>query len=264
MKNVFIEGIQGMGKTTMVNRLSAAVPEFRVCREGDYSPVDLAWCTWMTEEEYEAALKRYDTIREEIVKNTVSERGYFVISYTRIITDIPNFHKELEKYEVYNGRKTLRELKELVFMRYRDFSGTGYLFECSFFQNIMEDLLLYHMLEDDEIVDFYRELYETVNKEQFLLLYLYSDKLEEAIEAVKKERCDDKGNELWYSMMLEYLIHSPCGERHGYGTFEDMIAHFRHRQQLEMRIIREVVGDRAVILPSKEWKTEDILPLVRS
>lgn len=85
-----------------------------------------------------------------------------------------------------------------------------------------------------------------------------------SLEVIKRERCDDKGNELWYSMMLEYLIHSPYGERHGYSTFEDMISHFRHRQQLEMRIIREVVGDRAVILPSKEWKTEDILPLVRS
>lgn len=37
MKNVFIEGIQGMGKTTLLNSISAAVPEFYVCREGDYS-----------------------------------------------------------------------------------------------------------------------------------------------------------------------------------------------------------------------------------
>lgn len=264
MKNVFVEGIQGMGKSTLVNRLSAAVPELRVCREGDHSPVDLAWCTWMTKEEYEAVLRRYDTIRDEIIRNTVSERGHFIISYTRIITDIPNFHKELEKYEVYNGRRTLRELKELVLTRYRDFSGTGYLFECAFFQNIMEDLLLYHLLTDDEIVEFYRELYEAVNRERFLLLYLYSDRLAETIETIKRERCDDRGKECWYPLMLEYLVHSPCGERHGYSGFEDMVAHFRHRQQLEMRIIREVIGDRAVVLPSREWSMDDILPLVRS
>ncbi len=263
MKNVFVEGIQGTGKSTLVNRLSAAEAGFHVYREGDYSPLDLAWCTWMTQEEYEAALKRYGTIRDEMIKNTVSERGHYIISYTRIITDIPNFHKELEQFEVYNGRKTLPELKELVLTRYRDFSGTGCLFECAFFQNIMEDLLLYHMLTDDEIVEFYRELYGTVNKEHFLLLYLYSDRLEETIEAVKKERCDDGGNELWYSLLLKYLIHSPYGKQHGYSTFEDVIAHFRHRQQLEMRVIREVIGDRAVVLPSKEWEMDDILPLVR-
>ncbi len=262
MKNVFVEGIQGMGKSTLVNRLTAVVPELRVCREGDYSPVDLAWCTWMTKEEYETVLERYGSIRDEIVKNTVSEREHFIISYTRILTDIPHFHKELEKYEVYNGRKTLGELRELVLTRYRNFAGTGYLFECAFFQNIIEDLLLYHMLTDDEIVEFYRELYGTVNQEQFLLLYLYSDRLEETIGDIRKERCDDKGNELWYPLLLEYLIHSPYGEKHGYNGFDDIIAHFRHRQQLEMCIIREVIGVRAVILPAKEWEMEDILPLL--
>lgn len=115
MNNVFIEGIQGMGKSTLVNSIYTAIPEFRVCREGDFSPVDLAWCTWMTKEEYEAVLQCYKPIRDEIIKNTVQEQNHFVVSYTRIITDIPNFHKDLEKYEVYNGRKTLRELEQLIF-----------------------------------------------------------------------------------------------------------------------------------------------------
>ena len=196
MKNIFIEGIQGMGKSTLVNSIFKAVPEFHVCREGDYSPIDLAWCTWMSKEEYEAVLKRYEPIRDEIIKNTVQDQEHFVVSYTKIITDIPNFHKELEKYEVYNGRKTLQELKEIIFTRYRKFSETGYLFECSFFQNIIEDLILFHLLSDDEIVEFYRELYGEINREDFLLLYLYSDKLEENIKAIKKERSDNQGNEL--------------------------------------------------------------------
>lgn len=248
-----------MGKSTLVNSLFSAIPELHVCREGDYSPVDLAWCTWMSKEEYEAVLKRYEPIRDEIIKNTVQDQNHFVVSYTKIITDIPNFHKELEEYEVYNGRKSLQELKEIVFTRYRNFSETGYLFECSFFQNIMEDLILFHQLSDDEIVDFYRELYSKINREQFLLLYLYSDKLEENIKAIKKERSDNQGNELWYQLMMEYLIHSPYGKRHGYSAFDDMIAHFRYRQQLELRVIREIIGDRAMILPAKEWKIEEII-----
>ena len=248
-----------MGKSTLVNSLFSAIPELHVCREGDYSPVDLAWCTWMSKEEYEAVLKRYEPIRDEIIKNTVQDQNHFVVSYTKIITDIPNFHKELEEYEVYNGRKSLQELKEIVFTRYRNFSETGYLFECSFFQNIMEDLILFHQLSDDEIVDFYCELYSKINREQFLLLYLYSDKLEENIKAIKKERSDNQGNELWYQLMMEYLIHSPYGKRHGYSAFDDMIAHFRHRQQLELRVIREIIGDRAMILPAKEWKIEEII-----
>lgn len=259
MKNIFVEGIQGMGKSTLVNKLAGAFPELRVCREGDYSPVDLAWCTWMTKEDYEAVLNRYAPIRDEIINNTVKEDGQYIITYTKIITDIPNFHKDLEEYEVYNGRKSFQEFKEIVFSRYRNFKEMGCLFECVFFQNIMEDLILFHLLDDEEIVAFYRELYNYVNREQFLLLYLYSDKLAENIKIIQRERCDNEGNDMWYQMMLRYLVSSPYGVRHGYSTFEDMISHFEHRQGLELRIIREIIGDNARILPAKEWKMEEIL-----
>jgi len=261
MKNIFIEGIQGMGKSTLVNSLSNAIPEFHVCREGDYSPVELAWCTWMSEEDYNAVLELYAPIRDEIIKNTVREKEHFIVTYTRIITDIPGFHKELEKYEVYNGRKSLQDFKEIIFARYRNFTENGYLFECSFFQNIIENLILYYLLSDDEIVEFYRELYANLNQKDFLLLYLYSDNLEENIQTIKKERCDNLGNEVWYELMLNYFIHSPYGKKHEYGTFEDMINHFKHRQRLEMRIIAEIIGDNAIILPSKKWRIDELAGL---
>lgn len=258
MKNIFVEGIQGMGKSTLVNKLAGEFPQLHICREGDYSPVDLAWCTWMTKEDYEAVLKRYASIYDEIKKNTVKEDGKYIITYTKIITDIPGFHKDLEQYEIYNGRKSLQEFKEIVFSRYRRWEETGYLFECAFFQNIIEDLILFHLLNDEEIIEFYRELYECMNKEQFLLLYLYSDKLPENIKIIQKERCDEDGNDMWYQMMLRYLVNSPYGLKHGYGTFDDMIKHFMHRQSLELHIIREVIGDNAKILPAKEWNLADV------
>ena len=263
MKNVFIEGIQGMGKSTLVNATATALPKLRVCREGDYSPIDLAWCTWMSKDEYEAVLKRYESIQDEIKKNTVQDGEHFVVCYTKIITDVPNFHKDLENYEIFNGRKTLQELKEIVFSRHKKFSENGYLFECAFFQNIIEDLILFHLLSDDEIVDFYRELYSYINQEEFLLLYLYSDKIEENIRIIKKERCDNSGNEMWYPLMAQYFFRSPYGKKNGCGSFEELICHFKHRQELELRIIREVIGDKAVILPAKEWKMEEIVSRIK-
>ena len=106
-------------------------------------------------------------------------------------------------------------------------------------------------------------MYSNIDKEHFLLLYLYSDKLEEYINAIKKERSDNQGNELWYPMMLEYLKHWPYGEKYGCSTFEDMIRHFGHRQSLEMRIIREVIGDNAIIVPAKEWDIDEIMARIR-
>lgn len=263
MKNILIEGLQGAGKSTLLECISAEFPEFHVCREGDYSPADLAWCTWMTEEEYHQILSRYQPLREEIIKNTITEGNHYVVTYTKILTDIPNFHRELETYEIYNGRKTLRQFEEIVFSRLGNFSETGYLFECSFFQNIMEELILFQELGDEEIVEFYRKLYNGMTKKDFLLIYLYSEHPVENIKIIKKERSDSQGRELWYPVMLEYLTNSPYGKRHGYQGLEDMAAHFIHRQQLELRIIDEIIGERAMILPAKNWKKEEIVSFIK-
>ena len=42
-----------------------------------------------------------------------------------------------------------------------------------------------------------------------------------------------------------------------------MIAHFKHRQQLELTILREVVGENAVILPSKGYDIEEIIKWIQ-
>ena len=82
--------------------------------------------------------------------------------------------------------------------------------------------------------------------------------MEETIRVIRKERSDHFGNEMWYNLMLQYLIHSPLGEKCGYSMFEDMISHLKHRQLLELRVIREVIGEKAVLLKSKEWEIEEI------
>ena len=262
MKNIFVEGIQGSGKSTLVNNIFKWNSKLHVCREGDYSPVDLAWCGLMTEEEYEVILEKYNSIRDEIMKNTMKEQEKYIVTYTKIITDIPGFYEDLERYEVYNGRKTLTELTEIILTRFQNFTDTGYLFECALFQNITEDLILFHMLSDEEIMAFYRNLFECVGAKNLVLFYLYSDKLEENIKAIQKERCDEDGNEVWYQMMLDYFLNSPYGKKHGCSDLDDLVSHFKHRQALELRIVKEVLGEQAVILMSKGYDEERIRQLV--
>lgn len=262
MKNIFVEGIQGSGKSTLVNNISKWNSKLHVCREGDYSPVDLAWCALMTEEEYEVILGKYNSIQDEIMKNTIKEQEKYIVTYTKIITDIPGFYEDLERYEVYNGRKTLTELTEIILTRFQNFTDTGYLFECSLFQNITEDLILFHMLGDEEIIAFYRQLFQYIDRKNLLLFYLYSEALEENIRVIRKERCDEDGNEVWYRMVLEYFVNSPYGKKHGCSDSEDLINHFKHRQELELRIVKEVLGEQAVILMSKGYDEERIRQLV--
>ena len=114
MKNIFIEGLQGTGKSILLQSIFTNIPEYHVCREGDYSPIELAWCTWMTEKEYHAVLEKYSGIRNEIVENTVQEGDHYIISYTRILTDIPGFHQDLERFEIYTGKKTLHDFEQII------------------------------------------------------------------------------------------------------------------------------------------------------
>ena len=69
--NIFIEGLQGTGKTTLLSTLSKKYPQYDTYREGDISPVELAWCSYMKEEDYERILAKYDYCREEIEKKTI-------------------------------------------------------------------------------------------------------------------------------------------------------------------------------------------------
>ena len=71
--NYFVEGIQGAGKSTLTGRLAELFPEYRVFHEGDHNPVELAWCAYMTKEQYEKILLKYVAIAEEIKANTLME-----------------------------------------------------------------------------------------------------------------------------------------------------------------------------------------------
>ena len=57
--NYYIEGLQGSGKSTLVKRMSDKHPEYKVFREGDYSPIELAWCAYVSKDTYSSILKKY-------------------------------------------------------------------------------------------------------------------------------------------------------------------------------------------------------------
>ena len=151
--NYFIEGLQGAGKSTFVQRLSEHLTDYEVFHEGDYSPVELAWCAYVTEEQYQGILRQYSSIREEIKAKTVAEGEKKIICYTQILTDVPAFHKNLEKFEIYNGNLNRERFEKVVFKRFRKWDGEGQIFECSVFQNIIENQILYLMMTDEEILD---------------------------------------------------------------------------------------------------------------
>ena len=250
-KNIFIEGIQGTGKTTLLRLLGQQLTDYHVFWEGDYSPVELAWCSYMTQAEYEKALEKFPDLAEEIEKWTTREAEYFIVQYTRIMAERREFYQYMEQFEIYNARRSLKEFKEILLKRYSTFNGEGNIFECSFFQNTVEELLKY----TERIKG---KTFAQLKDKDFIMLYLYSEQIEENIWQIKKERSDGSGNEMWYPLMLNYLNDTPYGKEHPFEGVADMAAHFKRRMQMELKIIKEVLGEQAIILPAKEYEIEDV------
>lgn len=60
-------------------------------------------------------------------------------------------------------------------------------------------------------------------------------------------------------MCFKYLEESPYGKVHNLHGLNDLLSHLVHRQKLELRIIRELLGKHAVVLPAKKYEQEQLI-----
>ncbi|MGN0403100.1 MAG: hypothetical protein ACI4HQ_12695 [Acetatifactor sp.] len=245
--NYFVEGIQGAGKSTMVGKLAKEYPDYTVFREGDYSPVELAWCAYVGEQEYADILAGYNTLADEIKEKSVQEGDRRIICYTRILTDVPGFHKDLEQYEIYNGRRLRDDFERIVLERFAGWQGENQIFECSIFQNIIENQILYYEMTDEEILEFYRKVKQALLGKKYQIVYLEVEDIQAAEEVIRKERSDEQGRELWFPLMISYLESSPYGKHHKLRGMDGLVKHLENRMKLEKRILAEVFPEHAVI-----------------
>ena len=132
------------------------------------------------------------------------------------------------------------------------------IFECALFQNIIEDMILYRDASDQEIIELYSELEEVIRDREFRILYLETGDIADSIGVIRKERSDDNGNEMWFPLMMEFFDNSPYAVKRGISGEEELLKHFAHRQELELRICREIFPDRFNVLQSKNYSDKDI------
>lgn len=255
--NLLIEGLPGSGKSTLLTHLAQQY-HYRPYREGDLSPVELAWCALLTPQQWEDTLRRYPQLAQPIREKTRAEGPHRILAYTQVPDAGEAFYRELEQHEIYNGRVDFDAFRETVFRRYRAFQGAGCAFECSLLQNSIESLMLFYQLPDGEILDFYEQAFSLLRPKGFGVLYLDSVQVRENLLHIKSERSDEAGNELWFPMMLGFLCGSPYGLAHGCTGLEDAVAHFERRRSLESRILREIIGPDGLILPAKHYDLKEI------
>ena len=80
--------------------------------------------------------------------------------------------------------------ENIILKRFGKWEGEGQIFECSVFQNIIENLILYLMMTDSEILDFYKKLKNLLSDKSYKIIYLDMDDISGGIDIIRKERCD--------------------------------------------------------------------------
>ena len=247
--NYFVEGLQGSGKSTMVGQLSEHFPAYKAIREGEYSPVDLAWCAYLTREEYAEVLEKFPELREKTEEKTYFEDEHAIVCYTKVQTENHGFYQVLENHEIYNNRVSFDDFKKIILTRFKNWNGDKYIFECSLFQNIVEDMILFRVCSDDEIVAFYKEVKQALEGKKYHIMYLKTEDIEANLNVIRKERSDENGKELWFPLMMHFFDNCPYSKAKGTSGETDLIVHLAHRQELEIRILSEVFqGQFSVLL----------------
>ena len=256
--NYFVEGLQGSGKSTLARKLAEKYPDHRALQEGDYSPVELSWCAYMNRADYRRVLEDFPLLRDPIRRSSHEEGDRVVVCYTKIPTDNRDFYQTLEKYEIYNNRVALADFRKIVLSRYRRWKEENLIVECSLFQNIVEELILFRCLEDEEILAFYREVRKAIGDKEIHIAYIRTEAIGENLEMARRERTDAQGREVWYSMLCGYFNGCPYAVQNGLKDADGLIRHWTHRQELEMRICETVFPGQYTVFPSKRYGSLEI------
>lgn len=259
MKHIFIEGLQGAGKSTLLNYLQSAFPDSTAYREGDLSPIELAWCSYLTKNQYDKVCNQYPELVPEFESHSMMDGEHRIIAYTQILTDIPGFHKDMEQYEIYNGNVSFEEFRDIILRRYRNLGENRDLFECSLFQNAIECMILYYQMKDEEIIQYYREVYEILSTQEIGILYIEVENIRENILNIKTERVDNKGNEVWFSLLLQYIETSPYGKAHHLQGLEGLVRHLEHRKSLERYLLENIFSSCSMIVKQKKYSLEEVI-----
>lgn len=264
MKNrlILVEGIPGAGKTTISKKIKKHLKDKGLdavlYNEGDMHPADMAWNALLSREEYSKIIKENKENEKIIRDNSVFEGDYVILAYTKL-----GFHRKqnklmefLEEHEIYDGRVPIKVFKDIHLKRWKKFEkemleeeNKIIIFECSFLQNHVNELLAIHNKDANFIKEYLNDLIKTVSNLNPKLIYLKQASIEETINRVAKERvsCNKEMYLDWIDITIEYFKNSSYGKQNKINGLEGLIMYLEKRQEIELEVIENLPIDKIVI-----------------
>jgi len=261
MRTIYlIEGLPGSGKTTLSRRLSAYLDtkniQHKLFNEGDLHPVDLAWTAIFNESDYKKLLSKFDSIKADILNHSKNVDDTYYVAYTKVGVneDTKDFYTYCKAYEIYRTDDLDHFFEAHLnlwhkFLKAYSNDQSSYIFECIFLQNHINELILKHDLNQEEMINYFQKFSDMFKDFEVKLFYINQIDVLSSIQKITDERRTDNKAlyKDWIDLVIEYFEQIKYGKKKGYIGFEGAIKYFMDRKVLELEIIKHLKMDTYVI-----------------
>ena len=198
--------------------------------------MELAWCAYLDAAQFDEAKTRYPQLADEMTAKAQAWNARILLPYTKLQANDGAFYADMERYEIYGGRKSAEEFSSIVLRRFAAFRDSGYVLEGSLLQNIMDELLLHQCCTVRQVVDFYREIFDRCDMNVLRVVRLVPRDVKESLEHVRAERVDENGVRVWEQVVMQYVAASPYGKEHGVKDFNGLMDYYLRRMDAEQAV----------------------------
>lgn len=257
---ILVEGLPGTGKTTHARAISKSLEadhrQISLFLEGDLHPVDLQWISRVSPQDYRLAAAElhaewlssaksepWSAIAQRLDDQSTLDNGKVLTAYTRLDFIDVELWDALDRFrssEVHGGRVSIAEYCDIYLRRWQQFGAehrddeTTFILECAFFQSHITELLGYHLIPDQKIVSFLRELIEPVRALNPEIHYIKTEDYPHRIQVTAETR------DGWLNDVISWVEASPYGQEHELQGFDGAMQFFRHRKEIELQAMRHL------------------------
>ncbi len=205
MKNiVFIEGVSGVGKSTIVSILGEKLRELGYAvscyfEGGPDSPLDLCWTAYLTKQKYENLMTLYPCLASDFSSNIIFQGEYILLRYQigRRKLYSPDLHNILQKNEFCYNPTNIMPLSKFTevfsclwkrFLESNEIVKDYVIFDASLVSHMTNDLVRNYNATEIEIARHLEILLNIIKPLNPIVFYLSSQDVAKRLAKARESR----------------------------------------------------------------------------